>query len=302
MRQIDPTDDNDLAALAELMSESRPEPVTVAEVRSWMAGENPETVFCGVFHPDSRAYADVYRQPWHPAGEFTSRVMVTNAERRRGLGTELLRHITAFAADHGATLISGRVREDDEAGVAFAERHGYTARRRIFQSTLDPWTVPPQLLAEPDPPGTMIATFTDTPEHRRSLWQLFEETFLDEPGHATSQARDFEAFSAQVFDVNGFDPHAVFVARSGDLWTGIAMLRYHPTTNSLNNVYTGVDSGHRGRGIARALKRATIRFARDRGAAYLWTSNDSTNAPMLAVNRHFGYRSRPALLDVALTL
>jgi mycothiol synthase len=60
--------------------------------------------------------------------------------------------------------------------------------------------------------------------------------------------------------------------------------------------------GRRGRGIAHALKRATIRFARDRGAAYLWTSNDSTNAPMLAVNWRFGYRSRPALLDVALAL
>lgn len=38
------------------------------------------------------------------------------------------------------------------------------------------------------------------------------------------------------------------------------------------------------------MKTAAVRQARKLGTAYMRTNNDSTNAPMLAVNRQLGYQ------------
>ena len=54
----------------------------------------------------------------------------------------------------------------------------------------------------------------------------------------------------------------------------------------------------RGRGVASALKRATVLHARERGLRRLRTENEERNAPMLAINRRMGYRPTPAWLSM----
>jgi mycothiol synthase len=46
----------------------------------------------------------------------------------------------------------------------------------------------------------------------------------------------------------------------------------------------------RGRGVASALKRATIGWAVEHGLEALETANDTDNDPMRAVNKRLGYR------------
>ena len=53
---------------------------------------------------------------------------------------------------------------------------------------------------------------------------------------------------------------------------------------------------YRNRGIADRVKRASLAWAAANGIPAAWTTNDETNAPMLAVNRRLGYR--PALRRV----
>jgi len=72
---------------------------------------------------------------------------------------------------------------------------------------------------------------------------------------------------------------------------------------------TAVARAWRGRGIALALKRATIGWAIRHGLAYLETGNDPDNAPMRAVNARLGFRPRPdevtmrgALVDIPFRL
>ncbi len=52
---------------------------------------------------------------------------------------------------------------------------------------------------------------------------------------------------------------------------------------------TAVRPAWRGRGIATALKRATIAWAMEHGVEGLETGNDEENAPMRAINRTLGY-------------
>ena len=56
---------------------------------------------------------------------------------------------------------------------------------------------------------------------------------------------------------------------------------------------TAVRPAWRRRGIATAIKRATIAWAIDHGLEALETGNDETNAPMRAVNARLGYRPLP---------
>ena len=61
---------------------------------------------------------------------------------------------------------------------------------------------------------------------------------------------------------------------------------------------TAVVRAWRGRGLATALKRATIGWAIDHGLDVLQTGNDIDNAPMRAVNARLGYRPTPDLLTM----
>ena len=56
---------------------------------------------------------------------------------------------------------------------------------------------------------------------------------------------------------------------------------------------TAVARDWRGRGVASALKRATIAWAAANGIEALETANDTDNAPMRAVNERLGYRPLP---------
>ena len=58
------------------------------------------------------------------------------------------------------------------------------------------------------------------------------------------------------------------------------------------NMFTGTSREHRGRGLARAVKIASTRWAADNGITQLVTTNDETNASMLAINRRLGYAPR----------
>jgi GNAT superfamily N-acetyltransferase len=101
-----------------------------------------------------------------------------------------------------------------------------------------------------------------------------------------------------MIDVSWFRPAGQFIALDGDVWAGVAAVGYTESRNLLYHNMTGVDRAYRGRGIASALKWATIAYAIETGAAVLETHNDSSNAPMLAINRAFGYRSEPGYSDL----
>ncbi len=55
-------------------------------------------------------------------------------------------------------------------------------------------------------------------------------------------------------------------------------------------------------GRCRIARGDSIRCAKRQGAASIRTNNDSQNAPMLAINRKFGYRPEPGFYRLKATL
>ena len=56
------------------------------------------------------------------------------------------------------------------------------------------------------------------------------------------------------------------------------------------------------RGLAEKVKRASLRWAAENGIRAAWTTNDETNAPMLAMNRRLGYSRGCAASSTCATL
>ena len=97
----------------------------------------------------------------------------------------------------------------------------------------------------------------------------------------------------------GDRPKATFVALAGDEVVGYAKL-------SLSNArpgvamhdMTGVRRAWRGRGIAGALKRAEIAWAKRNGFTRLETMNEERNEPIRRLNERHGYRPEPGKIVV----
>ena len=82
------------------------------------------------------------------------------------------------------------------------------------------------------------------------------------------------------------------------LLTSASLLLVPGSPTEAFNDMTAVRRSFRGRGVAQALKRATIGWAIDHGLVALITGNDETNAPMRAINARLGYRPLPDLVGL----
>jgi GNAT superfamily N-acetyltransferase len=108
----------------------------------------------------------------------------------------------------------------------------------------------------------------------------------------------FEGWLSQDMQGSGDRADAVFVALSGDEVAGYAKLAMSVRTGYVMHDMTGVKRSFRGRGIASALKRAEIAWAKREGFRTLETFNDELNAPIRSLNEKHGYR--PATGSVTL--
>jgi predicted GNAT superfamily acetyltransferase len=84
------------------------------------------------------------------------------------------------------------------------------------------------------------------------------------------------------------------VALAGDEVVGYA--KFHLTAARPKVAFhdmTGVKRAWRGRGVAGALKRAQIAWAKQQGYEQLETGNEMRNEPIRRLNAHLGYREAP---------
>ncbi|HWI51472.1 MAG TPA: GNAT family N-acetyltransferase, partial [Symbiobacteriaceae bacterium] len=190
--------------------------------------------------------------------------------------------------------------------LEWAKARGAVVQRHSYESALDLATfeparfsgVPQGLQAR----GIRLTTMADLPpEAGRQLYDLWAKTAHDNPSYRGGGDPPFEHWSKWVLQNPNMPLDCLIVAMDGDRIVGTTgLLRLD--NGSYYTDYTGVDREYRGRGIALALKLFSIRKALAAGAPYMRTNNDSTNAPMLAVNRKLGYTPRPGVFIVDLTI
>jgi mycothiol synthase len=157
------------------------------------------------------------------------------------------------------------------------EERGYDEVRRYVISELD-------VSAAPDlgPPSFEVVTLVDRPDLQEELHELARIAYADQPGRAENRLEGWLDWG-----LHAHRPDAYFIALEGGGLLGYGYLQLEGETWS--NGFMAVTRAARGRGVAGALKRAQLRWAKEQGIATLRTATEVRLTSMRDLNRRFGY-------------
>jgi GNAT superfamily N-acetyltransferase len=193
----------------------------------------------------------------------------------------LWREASAAARSIDKTGLEVWTTDETPAVVGFLEARGYSIHRRYVISELDVSAAP-----DPERPAVPLTTFGERPDLAGELYALACESYPDQPGRDETRMSPFD-----VWRTWGLDPHeptAYFIALDGDEATGYGYLEIDG--DSAKHGFTAVARDARGHGIAGAIKRAQIGWAKANGLRRLRTANETRLEQMLDLNRRHGYR------------
>ena len=293
-------DDADLAAIASIVNTVSPDDPTSVEDLRWAERTYPGGARFIAETDDGRAVgaAIVGRIHIYPPDfdGLWATVKVLPEARRQGTGSHLLAAVSGHARERGKSALHIPVSEASLESVEFLVHRRFTEYDRVKAVRLELAG-----LAEPPidpPPGVVVTTLAERPDLVVGVHAVALEAFPDIPtGDEPIAAGDLAEFRARDVDRANVPPDAFFVAldSAGGTVVGYASLFLPSATGPVVawNDMTAVARSWRGRGLAGALKRATIGWAIRNGLAALETGNDPANAPMRAVNARLGYRPLP---------
>jgi len=211
--------------------------------------------------------------------------------RRSGIGSALFElteaHLDADLLDTEAV---------EEAGVSFAEALGFHVSGHERYSELDPGAA--ELPEQAPPPGIAVVPLTAILDRPRDLHAVYAEAERDLPGNVERDWLDYDEWAAETLANPLLDPELSRVVLDGGAAVSFVLIAADREGGRAEHEMTGTLRSHRGLGLARLAKIAAIHACREAGIARLTTTNDATNAPMLAINDRLGYR--PALVATRL--
>ena len=269
---------------------------TLADVRDWKASviEHLDIVATLDGQPAGSAVASI--MPSKPDMAFVLNTVLP-AYRRRGIGTALYEHAAAWAEEQGVASIESRIAEDDEASLAFARRRGFEETSRNGKLVLELADVAPAPVEPPE--GVEIVPYDGRAELEPGLYETASESFSDIPGNERWVVPPFDHWRQYHLHGSGHRPDAAFVALADREVVGYAKF-WIPGARPGTAMHqmTCVKRAWRGRGVASALKRAQIAWAKANGFERLETENEERNLAMRRVNEKLGYRSAPGVIFV----
>lgn len=249
-------------------------------------------------------YADCQHPFWsNLAGVYAVFLAVAPEWQGHGIGRALLATVTPFAVAQGATRLRASCKEDNPRTVRFLEKSGFARIGIRFEAVLDvqPFAETPFLPAakQAEAAGYDIITLAQArqqdPEADSHLFQVYASTIVDVPFPGDERAvPNYDNFRAML-DAPTCDPNAIFIARHAGRMAGLTMLELLPNQTAVTGM-TGVLREDRGRGVATALKLASLRYLKAHGYTQARTQNDTANPPILALNEKLGYRRLPGWL------
>jgi GNAT superfamily N-acetyltransferase len=270
-RQVTPEFVTSPAAVRHLLTTSPP----FARRRSWCAEEG-----CRIVGWVSASLVVDTSE----AGVVWIAVSVHPEHRSHGIGSALADLAERHASSIGGRRILGWSRGDD-ASAAFARSRGLGQTGAHDVLSVDPRTIPP-----PDPPpGVELLPFTAFADDPSPIHHVDAVTVLDEPSDVTIDEVPLERWLESYWSHPLLDRDVSFVAVVDGVPVATTFVQTDRESGRGSNNGTGTLPEHRGRGLATLAKRASLTRAAEIGITRVYTGNDVTNAPMLAINRRLGY-------------
>ena len=261
-------------------------PVLRDELRAWTA-DLPHAFFVVRDGEEPVGAARIVAEPGRL--QPVARLEVLAGRRRQGIGSALFAAVSSWARSRDATSLEGWIHADDEDGLAFVRNRGFEQIGKEITVELDLRGLDAPAV---DPPaGIAVVTWAERPESARGLYEVYCEASPDIPGEEDDELEPYEDWLRHHMSGPGDLPEATFVALAGDEVVGyskFSLTRAQPEV--AHHDLTGVKRAWRGRGIAGALKRKQIAWAKEQGYERLSTRNEERNAPIRKLNERYGYR------------
>ncbi len=259
--------------------------VTAEDVDAWKRGALASTEFLGAVDDiDAGSAAAAFEAS--RSRLVAMLVTVLPLHRRAGVGSALVESVTDWAVEQGAREIETRVEADDAASLEFALRRGFREHSR--EDGLELTLANVQVAPVDPPPDIEIVTLAERPELARGIYDVATQALPDVPGSEDWLPPPFERFAAAHLHAA-----AIFVALDDGEVIGYAKLVARPDGRTADHGITAVKREQRNRGVATALKRAQIAWAKTNGIEKLTAANEERNAPMQHINAALGYRLVP---------
>jgi GNAT superfamily N-acetyltransferase len=238
----------------------------------------------------------LFETRWGAAGVRRGWVLVRVAPgwRGRGLATQLLVGLRDTARHAGLASLHADSRERDASAQRWALRHGFMPQMRSILCRLDLARATPRATPAGAPPITTLAALqaAGVPDALGRTYALYRRLLDDVP------LPDQVVLTPEWFaEFVGERPDLCLIAHVGDEFVGACILQ--PASGdaaTLEQRITGVIASQRGRGIATALKCASLAAARAAGYRSITTWIEDSNAPMLAISRAAGFGEHPGLI------
>jgi GNAT superfamily N-acetyltransferase len=213
--------------------------------------------------------------------------------RLRGIGDALFAAATGHLRAVGVRRMSGFTTPES---LGFARRHGFAVTGEARYSSLELATFDPPPVALPE--GVRVVPLREVSE--RALYEGDVAATADEPTEFPSEPYSYETWRYEVWTNDALDRDLSAAAIRDD--EVIAFSLINRDGGRIWSDMTATRPAHRGEGLARLVKTAALRAAAAARVTVAYTSNDKTNAPMLAVNERLGYRPAASQLSCRATL
>ncbi len=236
---------------------------------------------------------------------------VRPALQGRGIGRQLFELAINELQKLNARWLSSSARESMPHAIAFLQRRGFREVLRSWESHLyvQPFDPRPHRAYQDRlrEQGVVITTLGQEREKGsdwlQALYELHTTLMADVPSTMPYTRPALETFVRHSVENPEALPDAYFVAAHDGEYIGESVLfRSHPQPGSLYQGLTAVRREYRGRGLAFALKLATIDYARKHGYTVIKTWNATVNTAMLAINDRLGFVRQPAWVEMELEL
>ncbi|HEY5629479.1 MAG TPA: GNAT family N-acetyltransferase [Candidatus Limnocylindrales bacterium] len=310
VRAIAPDDAAAVARYCDIRADVEAERAETPEGVAWEEATYPGQVVRFLAYLDSEPAGAATTGRLHIYGPDHPRyylgIWVLPGARRRGAGTALYRAASDCARAAGKVGFRCWASEAQAEAIAFASHRGFVEEDRGKAVALDLRAFRAQngpVLAEPPlPDGFALVTLADRPDLIPGVHRVAVEAFPSIPTAIPMEPGSLEEFTARdVYrDRIPLDGYFVAVETATGEAVGYANLIFVGSSRTVaHHDMTAVRPSFRGRGLATALKQATIAWALRAGLDELHANNDEENAPMRSINRHFGYQPLPD--DIGLT-
>ena len=278
---------DDLAAYVAAWNTVTPdEPTSVEQQRSRL-GREPRRLYL-LAEDDGRVVGCGYAGPSDSPGRGFVEPRVLPGERRRGIGTRLLRELLAHVRGLGHATASSHVDGSDPGSLAFAGRHGFREVDRQVEQVKAVGDEPPGAAVD----GVVFVTIAERPQLLRAAHELAVEGYADMAVSTpvTISLDDWLAEEATV-------PDGSFVALADGQIVGYTGLCRDPA-GVVEDGLTVVRRDWRRRGLAEALKRTKLAWAAANGIDEIVTWTQTGNEAMRALNERLGYVYRSVSISV----